>query len=188
MDRVERIVDKVITMPATNAKNGKAEKELEYARNYAIKQVTRDFEAFSFNTAVARLMELTNAVYKYDGLDEKDAALQRSVTEDLVKLLAPAAPAFSEELWERLGHTDNFSIFEEKYPVCDESKLVRDETEYAVQVNSRIKCRMMIANGMTDDEIRAAVCANEEISPLLEGKSVKKCIVVPGRLVNLIVG
>ena len=188
MDRVERIVDKVITMPATNAKNGKAEKELEYARNYAIKQVTRDFEAFSFNTAVARLMELTNAVYKYDGLDEKDAALQRSVTEDLVKLLAPAAPAFSEELWERLGHTDNFSIFEEKYPVCDESKLVRDETEYAVQVNSRIKCRMMIANGMTDVEIRAAVCANEEISPLLEGKSVKKCIVVPGRLVNLIVG
>ena len=188
MDRVERIVDKVITMPATNAKNGKAEKELEYARNYAIKQVTRDFEAFSFNTAVARLMELTNAVYKYDGLDEKDAALQRSVTEDLVKLLAPAAPAFSEELWERLGNTDNFSIFEEKYPVCDESKLVRDETEYAVQVNSRIKCRMMIANGMTDDEIRAAVCANEEISPLLEGKSVKKCIVVPGRLVNLIVG
>ena len=188
MDRVERIVDKVITMPATNAKNGKAEKELEYARNYAIKQVTRDFEAFSFNTAVARLMELTNAVYKYDGLDEKDAALQRSVTEDLVKLLAPAAPAFSEELWERLGNTDNFSIFEEKYPVCDESKLVRDETEYAVQVNSRIKCRMMIANGMTNDEIRAAVCANEEISPLLEGKSVKKCIVVPGRLVNLIVG
>ena len=188
MDRVERIVDKVITMPATNAKNGKAEKELEYARNYAIKQVTRDFEAFSFNTAVARLMELTNAVYKYDGLDEKDAALQRSVTEDLVKLLAPAAPAFSEELWERLGNTDNFSIFEEKYPVCDESKLVRDETEYAVQVNSRIKCRMMIANGMTDVEIRAAVCANEEISPLLEGKSVKKCIVVPGRLVNLIVG
>ena len=65
---------------------------------------------------------------------------------------------------------------------------MRDETEYAVQVNSRIKCRMMIANGMTDDEIRAAVCANEEISPLLEGKSVKKCIVVPGRLVNLIVG
>ena len=188
MDRVERIVDKVITMPATNAKNGKAEKELEYARNYAIKQVTRDFEAFSFNTAVARLMELTNAVYKYDGLDEKDAALQRSVNEDLVKLLAPAAPAFSEELWERLGNTDNFSIFEEKYPVCDESKLVRDETEYAVQVNSRIKCRMMIANGMTNDEIRAAVCANEEISPLLEGKSVKKCIVVPGRLVNLIVG
>ncbi len=188
MDRIERIVDKVAAMPGANAKNGTAENELEYARNHTIKQVTRDFEAFSFNTAVARLMELTNAVYKYDGLAEKDGALLKSVTEDLVKLLAPAAPAFSEELWERLGHTENGSIFKEKYPVCDESKLVRDETEYAVQINSRIKCRMMIANGMTDEEIRAAVCANEEIAPLLAGKSVKKCIVVPGRLVNLIVG
>ncbi len=188
MERVERIVEKAATMPASEGKNGEEEKELEYARNYAIKQVSRDFEAFSFNTAVARLMELTNALYKYDGCKEKSGAAMKRAAEDLVKLLAPAAPAFCEELWERLGHADDGSIFNTAYPVCDEKKLVRDETEYAVQINSRIKCRMMIAHGLSEEEIRAAVCDNEEIRPLLEGKTVKKCIVVPGRLVNLIVG
>ena len=188
MDRIERIVEKIAAMPETNGKNGSAEKELEYARHYAIRQMTKDFEGFSFNTAVARLMELTNALYKYDGQAEKDGALMKSVADDLVKLLAPAAPAFCEELWQKLGHTDDYSIFQTAYPVCDEKKLVRDETEYAVQINSRIKCKMMIAQGLSQDEIRAAVCENEEIKPLLEGKTVKKCIVVPGRLVNLIVG
>jgi leucyl-tRNA synthetase len=188
MERIERIVNKVAPMPKTKGVLGTAEKELDYARNYAIKQVTKDFEDFSFNTCVARLMELTNAVYKYDSEEKKDEGFMREVVEDLVKLLAPAAPAFSEELWERLGHTDNFSIFNESYPVCNEAALVKDETEYAVQINSRIRCRMMIANGLTSEEIQAAVCVNEEIAPLLAGKSVKKCIVVPNRLVNLIVG
>jgi leucyl-tRNA synthetase len=87
-----------------------------------------------------------------------------------------------------LGHTDNFSIFNESYPVCNEAALVKDETEYAVQINSRIRCRMMIANGLTNEEIQAAVCANEDIAGQIAGKTVKKCIVVPNRLVNLIVG
>ena len=188
MDRIERIVEKAATMPETNGKFGKEEKELNYARNYAIKHVTKDLEAFSFNTSVARLMELTNAINKYDLCGEKNGKFYRAVVEDLVKLLAPAAPAFCEELWERLGHTDHFSIFNERYPECDEAALVKDETEYAVQINSKIKCKMMIANGLTNDEIQAAVCANEEIAPLLGGKNVKKCIIVPNRLVNLIVG
>lgn len=187
MDRVERIVDKVASMPAENGHFGPAEKELDYARNYAIKQMTRDFEAFSFNTAIARVMELTNAIYRYDGNRVKNTAFLRSVTEDLVKLLAPAAPAFCEELWERLGHTKKVSIFEERYPVCDEKALVREETEYAVQINSRIKCKAMIPNGLTNAEIQEIVCAKEELAPLLVGKTVKKCIVVPNRLVNLIV-
>ncbi len=188
MDRIERIAEKAATMPKNITKNGSAEKELNYARHYAIKQITRDFEAFSFNTSIARLMELTNSIYKYDGLQDKDEGLLRSVVEDLVKLLAPAAPAFAEELWEKLGHTDNFSIFNEKYPAYDEGALVKDETEYAVQINSKIKCKMMIANGLSNEEIQAAVCKNEEVAPLLEGKSVKKCIIVPNRLINLIVG
>lgn len=187
MDRVERIVDKVASMPAENGQFGPAEKELDYARNYAIKQMTRDFEAFSFNTAIARVMELTNAIYRYDGNRVKNTAFLRSVTEDLVKLLAPAAPAFCEELWERLGHTEKVSVFEERYPVCDEKALVREETEYAVQINSRIKCKAMIPNGLTNAEIQEIVCAMEELAPLLAGKTVKKCIVVPNRLVNLIV-
>ena len=65
---------------------------------------------------------------------------------------------------------------------------MRDETEYAVQVNSKIKCRMMVAKDATEEEIKAEACAREEVAPLLEGKTVKKCVVVPNRLINLIVG
>lgn len=101
-------------------------------------------------------------------------------------MLAPFTPHFAEELWEMTGHKT--SVFDEHYPVADESALVRDETEYAVQINSKIKTKMMIAKNLTNEEIQSAVCADPQIAPLLEGKTVKKCIVVPNRLVNLIVG
>lgn len=188
MERIERIVNKATTMSEVKGNMGAEEKELDYARNYAIKEVAKDYEAFSFNTCVARLMELTNAIYKYDASGCKNEGFFRDVICDLIKLIAPATPAFSEELWEKMGHTECGSIFNESFPVCDEKALVKDETEYAVQVNSKIKGRMMIANGLSNDEIRDAVCANEEIKPFLIGKEVKKCIIVPNRLVNLIVG
>ena len=188
MERIERMVVKVSATSKEKGNYSSAEKELDYARNYAIKHVNKDFEAFSFNTCVARLMEFTNAIYKYDAEEVKNEGFLREVVEDLIKLLAPAAPAFCEELWEMMGHTDNFSIFNEKYPVCNEAALVRDETEYAIQICSKIKCRMMIANGLTNEQILEVVSANPEIAPLLVGKEVKKCIVVPNRLINLIIG
>ncbi len=73
-------------------------------------------------------------------------------------------------------------------PYVNEQALIKDETEYAVQINSKIKAKMMIAEGLSVDEIQALVCANPEIATQIEGKSVKKCIVVKGRLINLIVG
>ena len=188
IERVERLVTKVkayeplkkgLTLSA-------AEKELDYARNYAIKNITKDAEAFSFNTSVARLMEYVNALLKYDALENRNESFTRLCTEDLVRLLAPFAPHTAEEFWEMLGHKT--SVFEERYPIANESALVKDETEYAVQVNSKIKCKMMVAKDATNEEIQAAACAKGEITPLLEGKTVKKCVIVPGRLVNLIVG
>ena len=143
-------------------------------------------EAFSFNTAVARLMELVNAINKYDGLANKNVALLKDTVKDLVLLLAPCAPHTCEELWEIMGGKN--SVFTESYPKEDVAALVLDETEYAVQVNSKIVCRAMIANGMTNEEIEEKVKALPEVTARMEGKTVKKCIVVPGRLVNLIVG
>lgn len=187
LDRVERLVKKAAE--SEDGKSGEktaAEKELDYAKNYAAKNITRDMEAFSFNTSVARLMEYVNALQKYETAATYDAKFFKVCVNDFIVMLAPFTPHFAEELWEMTGHKT--SVFDERYPVADESALVRDETEYAVQINSKIKAKMMIAKNLTNEEIQSAVCADPQIAPLLEGKTVKKCIVVPNRLVNLIVG
>ena len=187
LDRVERLVKKAAE--SEDGKSGEktaAEKELDYAKNYAAKNITRDMEAFSFNTSVARLMEYVNALQKYETAATYDAKFFKACVNDFIVMLSPFTPHFAEELWEMTGHKT--SVFDERYPVADESALVRDETEYAVQINSKIKAKMMIAKNLTNEEIQSAVCADPQIAPLLEGKTVKKCIVVPNRLVNLIVG
>ena len=164
-----------------------AEKELNYAKNFAVQGITKDVEMVSFNTSISRLMEYVNALTKYDGeVANKNVAFYKECILDLIKMIAPFAPHFAEELWEIAGHKT--SVFEEAYPVVDESALIKDEIEYAVQVNSKIKAKMMISQSLSNEEIQALVSAHADVAPMLEGKTVKKCIVVPGRLVNLIVG
>ena len=162
----------------------KDQKKLDYARNFAIGRITRDMDAFSFNTAVARLMELLNAVTKYDALAVKNTKLLKETMRDFLLLLAPCAPHFCEELWEKTGGKG--FIFEQRYPVENKDALTLDETEYAVQVNSRIVCKAMIASDLSDAEVQEFVCALPEVKEKLAGRPVKKCIVVKGRLVNLI--
>ncbi len=186
MDRVEKIVIRSIAYSG-NAPYGHEERALNYARNYAIQRVTRDMEAFSFNTAIARIMEFTNALYKYDGLTgEKDATLFKACVRDLILILAPCAPHFCEELFERIGGKG--SVFDESYPREDADALRLDETEYAVQVNSRIVCKAMLSSDASNEEIEQAALALPEVAEKLAGKTVKKCIVVKGRLINLIIG
>ena len=112
--------------------------------------------------------------------------LLKADVRDLVLMLAPFAPHFCEELHEELGGKG--FVFEERYPVADPKALVLDEKEYAVQVNSKIVCKTMIANGLSDEETEKLVLALPEVQERLAGKTVKKCIVVAGRLVNLIAG
>ena len=131
-------------------------------------------------------MEYVNALYKYDGLAEKNVTVLKAGVRDLVLMLAPFAPHFCEELWEEIGGKG--FVFEQQYPVADPKALVLDEKEYAVQVNSKIVCKAMIANGLENGEIEKLVLALPEVQEKTAGKTVKKCIVVPGRRVNLIVG
>ena len=130
------------------------------------------------------MMEYVNALYKYDGIAEKNVTFFKECVRDLILLMAPCAPHFCEELWEQTGN--KYSVFDQHYPVCDESALVRDEIEYAIQVNSKIKTKLTFSKTATQEEIREIVLADEAVCPLVEGKVIKKFIVVPGRLVNII--
>lgn len=182
-DRVERAVKKCYEVEFEDRASEKAEKELNYVRNATIKAVSADIETFSFNTALARIMEFVNAIYAYDAAVSKKSALFKDCVKDLVLLLAPFAPHFSEELWEMLGQP--YSVFNQRYPVADEKALVRDEVELAVQVNSKLRARITVPAGAERGEIEAA--AREAVKAQLGGAEPKKVIIVPGRLVNLIV-
>lgn len=182
-DRVERAVKKCYEVEFEDRAPEKAEKELNYVRNATIKAVSADIETFSFNTALARIMEFVNAIYAYDAAVSKKSALFKDCVKDLVLLLAPFAPHFSEELWEMLGQP--YSVFNQRYPVADEKALVRDEVELAVQVNSKLRARITVPAGAERGEIEST--AREAVKAQLGGAEPKKIIIVPGRLVNLIV-
>lgn len=174
LDRVERICRKAYEgkgkAPADKAKAA----DLEYAVNYAAKNCGTDIAAFSFNTAVARLMELTNAMYKYEDADDElyNAALT------LVKLMAPITPHISEELWEAAGCTG--SVLRQPYPTADESKLVRSLVEIPVQQLGKLKGKVMLAPDATEAEALAAALE------LLGIPSAKKIIYKPGKIINII--
>ena len=186
LDRVERLAAKIIAVKNNkNREIGKDEKELLYALNYAIKAVDKDMESFSFNTAIARLMELINAISKYDALENKNVSLYKECFEKFIQLLAPCAPHFSEEIWEMLGNKN--SVFLSAYPVCDESKLVKDETELAVQINSKMRGKITVVSGANEEQIKTAILNDAKLAAELNGKDIKKFIIVPNRLVNVIV-
>lgn len=188
LDRIERLALSVNSLGKNKNESVTAkEKDLLYATNYAIKCVDKDMEGFSFNTAIARLMELVNALNVYDGIDaqSKNPTVYKDCFKKFILLLAPCAPHFAEEIWSMMGNKN--SIFLEDYPVCDESALVKDEIEIAVQINSKVRFRIMIPSTADNDAIKQIVLADEKTAKEIDGKEIKKFIVVPKRLVNIII-
>ena len=163
----------------------KAEKELNFVRHSTIKAVTEDMEHFSFNTAAARLMELTNAVYKYDAEADQNPAFFRQTVRDLVFLLAPFAPHFAEELNERMGGKE--MLVYAPWPKYDESKTVDDTLEIGVQINGKVKGTVWIGAQDTKEQIQEKAMAEPKVAAALEGMQVVKVIVIPGRIVNIVV-
>lgn len=185
LERVERLVESVFALqPGENAsKYESAEKELDYARNYAIKEFEKNMQDLTFNSAVARIMEFTNALYKYNLEEKKNTNFMQDHIRDLLKLLAPCAPHFAEELWCQIE--ENGSIFKSGFPALDETKLVKDEIEIAVQVNSKIIGKMTIPT--TADNAEIENIAKEKFAERFAGKEILKAIVIPSRLVNFVV-
>jgi leucyl-tRNA synthetase len=181
LERVERIV---MRLKDVKASSEEGKKEILYAQNYAIKHVCADIEAFSFNTAIARLMEFTNALNKY--LDASpDETVSADAARALVKLIAPFAPHFAEELWETLG--EEYSVFNQPYPVCDESALVLDTIEMPLQINGKVRGKFNVAADATKEDIEKQIMNTPELTALFEGKTVRKTIIVPGRIANIVV-
>ena len=138
-----------------------------------------------FNTAIARLMELTNALNKYLQEGVKNPVFLKETITDFIKLLAPFAPHFAEEEWSLLGNTT--SVFNERLPKFDPSALVKDEVEIAIQVNGKIKSKIMIPSNLDEEGIKAAALENDNIKEATAGKNIVKVIVIKGRLVNIVV-
>ena len=185
-DRIERLA-----LRAGELKSNKHpepthnDKELLYAEAYAIKCVDRDMDAFSFNTAIARLMEYVNALYKYDASENESGAVFKKCVDTLILLLAPCAPHFAEELWSMRGNKK--SVFLASYPVCDENALVKDEVEIAVQVNSKMKARIDVPTDATEEEAKSIALQDGFVAKSIENKQIVKVVYVKGRLLNIIV-
>ncbi|WP_244834622.1 leucine--tRNA ligase [Clostridium sp. BJN0001] len=188
VDRMERIIESCKELIDQNkGKNDSIssdEKELNYWRNSSIKGCGEDAEKMQFNTSIARIMEFVNSLNKYTQSKNINASLLTDTVNDLIKILAPFAPHFSEEMWNLMGH--NTSIFNEKWPDFDKKALVKDEVEIAIQVNGKIKSKVTIASDASEDEIKEISLKDENIVKATEGKNIVKVIVIKGRLVNIV--
>ncbi len=185
MDRIERLAEHSKTFKYNDNAYTSAEKEIDYKLNDTIKRVVADTENFSFNTALARLMELTNTLIDYENKVADKNAMFKTCVEGLVKLIAPFAPHFAEELWESLGRKT--SIFKESYPVVNEKALVLDEIELAVQINSKVKTKIVVPSSADNKQIEAIAFADCQVQKFLNGAAVKKVIIIPKRLINFVI-
>ena len=142
-----------------------------------INDVRTDMDELHFNTAIAKMIELNNALTKL-------GACPHDLAESLVLMIAPLCPHIAEELWSKLGHTD--SLTNTPFPVADPALLVSENTELPVQVNGKFRSRIVVPTDATDDQVRAAALADDKVIAALAGATPKKIIVVPGRTVNIV--
>lgn len=185
-NRIERLIEKFMNQKEVGKNEiGEEEKELNFVRHTAIRGVTDDAEKFQFNTSIARLMELINALYKYDTLEVKNLQVLEDSIKDLLLLLAPFAPHFCEEMWERMGY--EYSVFNEKWPKFDESALTKDTIELVIQINGKVKGKINVSAALSKEELENKAKSNEKVLQLTQGKNIVKVIVVPKKLVNIVV-
>ncbi|MGO1747541.1 leucine--tRNA ligase [Alkalibacterium gilvum] len=151
---------------------------LEVVYHQTVKKVTEDYEQLHFNTAISQLMVFVNAAYKAKTLPVE-------YVKGFIQLLAPIAPHLGEELWSKVTGS-NESISYEPWPGFDENKLVKDEVTVVFQINGKVRKKALVSRSITKDELEAKAMEDERIIELLEGKTVRKVIVVPGKLVNIV--
>ena len=153
-------------------------KDMAYDVNQTIKKVSEDYEQMKYNTAIAQMMTLVNRMYQKGSVTKTELAV-------LLQLLNPVAPHITEEMNEALELGPE--LVRKPWPVCDEKALVKDEVEVALQINGKVRGRVMVPSDLTRENAEEYFRGNEEVIKLLDGKQPKKLIYVPGRLFNIVI-
>jgi len=182
LNRLWRIAHEQATLPFGDPGTG----ALARKTHQTIAKVTDDIDRrFSFHTAISAVMELANEIQKHP-----DDPAARFATETAVSLIQPYAPHVAEELWGVIGPRDQDGrgrLWESAWPMADPALLVHDEVEIAVQVNGKVRDKLRVAATITDDELLTLALASERVQAYVDGKELRKTVVVPGRLVSLVV-
>lgn len=186
--RVLPLIDGVPASAAAEAAPGSAAQAIRKKTHKTLRKYANDFENLQFNTCVAALMELSNVLQdaKVDPADRGMLGALREALEAFSVLLSPLAPHLASELWQRLGRKEELTFV--PWPVFDPELVVDDVVTYAVQVNGKLRGEVQVPAGAPQHEVEAAAKTVEKVQPHLEGKTIRKAIVVPGRLVNFVVG
>jgi len=162
-----------------------AQKNIRRKLHETITKVSDDIgRRHTFNTAIAAVMELMNELGKFNDTSAQGTAVCREVIENIVLLLSPIVPHITQQLWNELGRDE--MLADKAWPVCDEAALVRDKIELVVQVNGKLRSKISVPADADNAAIEALALADEKIMMNIEGKTVRKVIVVPGRLVNIV--
>ena len=172
IDRVWRLGDE------KTISEEKAPIEILRSLNKTLKKVTEDTATLNFNTAISQMMVYVNDLSKLDNLP-------RDAWEPLILMLSPYAPHLAEELWEKAGHKP--SVANEKWPAYDEALTVDDEIQIVCQINGKVRAKLMLSKDSTKEQIIAAAKDNENVKKYLDGATIVKEIVVPGKLVSFVV-
>ncbi|MDR3242828.1 MAG: leucine--tRNA ligase [Clostridiales Family XIII bacterium] len=190
LNRVRRLVyglsDRVKDAPGAYETKTPEDWKMDYALNYAVKKVSEDIGGrFSFNTAISAVMEMVNALYRYREYESADPGLLKAAVDKLILLLSPFTPHICEEMWAHTGHGG--SVLNAEWPSCDEAALVMDRVEIVIQVNGKVKERIEVENGLSQDGLIRAATENAKVRKLLDGKSAARIVAVPGKLVNIVI-
>jgi leucyl-tRNA synthetase len=161
------------------------ERGLRHVTHRTIQLATADIEQFQFNTMIARLMELVNALMKVRETPLRATAAWNEALSALVRMLAPLTPHIAEELWARLGQP--YSVHEQRWPAFEAALAAQEEVELAVQVNGKVRAQLRVPADMPAAEVERLALAQERLQPHLAGQEIVKVIVVPKRLVNVVV-
>lgn len=192
INRVWRAVDELKPYLADEAVDALSltedEKKLRLAVHAGIKKVTEDCERFSFNTAISSIMEMVNALYAYKektSAESYNKAVITEAVENLIILLSPFVPHAAFEMWENIGKSEDLSYC--GWPVYDEAALKVSSVEIAIQINGKIRDKMLISPELTPEEMKAAALESDAVKELVGGKEIVKCIAVPKKLINIVV-